>query len=280
MNNKFKMFLLLLAVLFLPALATTTPVQAGEPDDTIGPPNNNLLECYNESTGESIELENDAFDAGGGTIFNPDLEVDVEQLEKECEEYGEDRDIKTGLRYVQATRIEGYVFEFHPNPAAPGGWMAAPSRDVPVAASGPGFEIVWGSEKDGLYFFDDLGAGPVTLNLRLPPGAHPINPNITVMSRSFFETWDVDLAFYRGDMPPPENVDELVLPANYPRSRLIPADTIIEIDEDTGQTTYMPNVGGVLPLEQPLATIALAAIVLIALPTAGILTLRRKRRQI
>ena len=96
------------------------------------------------------------------------------------------------------------------------------------------------------------------------------------MSRSFSEIWTVDLGFYRGNYPPP-NIEEISLPPQYPRSKLVPADTIIEVDEETGQIVMMPNVGGVLPLDQPVATIALATLVLIILPTAGILTVRRKR---
>jgi hypothetical protein len=278
MKNKLRNTLFLLALLLLPEFIFITPVQAGDPDWTIGPPNPNLLECYDKSTGDYIELPSDAFDQGGGSIFNPDLNIDVQRLERECKEYGEARGIKTGIRFVQQTRIEGYVFEFHPNPDAPGGWMASRSRDVPVVASGPGFEIVWGSEKDGLYFFDNLGAGPVTLNLRLPPDAHPINPNITVMSTSFVEVWEVDLAFYRGNYPPP-NVEDIILTPDHPRGKLVAGDTIIETDEETGQITYMPNVGGVLPLNQPVAVITLAALVLIILPAAGVLTVRRKRTE-
>jgi len=262
------------------------PVQAGEPDGTIGPPNNNLLVC---ATGDHLifPLDSDAFggDVDGEAIIlmelDPNKKVDVQRLENDCAEANErlkenGLDYHLRVEYLRQTRIQGYVFEFHPNPDAPGGWMAVPSRDVPVVASGPGFEIVWGSEKDGQYFFDYLGAGPITLNLRLPPDAHPINPNIVVMSRSFLDTWDVDLGFYRGNYPPP-NVEEIVLPPEYPRSKLVPADTIIEVDEETGQIVMMPNVGGVLPLDPSVATLTLATLILILLPTAGILTVRRKR---
>jgi hypothetical protein len=288
MNHKFWKFFFLLFLLLLPVLVINTPVQAGDPDDTIGPPNNNLLVC---ATADHLvfPLDSDAF---GGEVdgeatslseFDPDKKVDAQRLENDCEEADEllkdiGLDFNLRVEYLRQTRIEGYVFEFHPNPGAPGGWMAVPSRDVPVVASGPGFEIVWGSEKDGQYFFDYLGAGPITLNLRLPPGAHPINPDIIVMSRSFLDTWDVDLGFYRGDYPPP-HVDEISLPPEYPRSKLVPADTIIEVDEDTGQIVMMPNVGGVLPLEQPVATITLAALLLIILPAAGIHRVRRQRRE-
>jgi len=278
MKNKLRNIFFLFALLLLPRLLMISPVQAGDPDWTIGPGDKNFLVC---ATHDHLVFpqDRDAFASGGEVTefdFDPDADVDAERLKRDCEDANDKFDDELHIEYLQQTRIEGYVFEFHPNPSAPGGWMAVPSRDVPVVASGPGFEIVWGSEKDGLYYFDYLGAGPITLGLRLPPDAHPINPNITVMSRSFSEVWTVDLAFYRGDYPPP-NVEDIVLPPEYPRSKLVPADTIIEVDEETGQVVIMPNVGGVLPLDRPTATIILAALVLIVLPTAGILTVRRKR---
>jgi hypothetical protein len=279
MKNKLRKIFFPLALLLLPGLLLFTPVQAGDPDWTIQPGDKNFLVCATEAH-EVFPIDNDAFNSGGEVTefdFDPDKDVDVKQLEKECNDSNEGYDeAELRTEFLQQTRIEGYVFEFHPNPAAPGGWMASPSRDVPVVASGPGFEVVWGSEKDGQYFFNNFGAGPITLDLRLPPDAHPINPNITIMSRSFSEIWTVDLAFYRGNYPPP-NVEEISLPPEYPRGKLVPADTIIEVDEETGQIVIMPNVGGVLPLDQSAATITLATLILIVLPTAGIITLRRKR---
>jgi hypothetical protein len=180
------------------------------------------------------------------------------------------------LEYARQTRIEGYVFEFHPDPNSTGGWMAVRSRDVPIFATGPSFEVMAGSEKDGFYHFNNFGAGPITLNLRLPPDAHPINPNITVMSTSFDEAWEVDLGFYRGDIPP-EDIEALRLPADHRRGALLPADTLIEMDEKTGLISYMPSVGEVLPPSQSFSILVLAGAILVILPIAGILTLQRKR---
>ena len=278
MKNKLRNIFFLLAILLLPGLIFITPVQAGDPDWTIQPGDKNFLVCANYEH-LVFPIDSDAFTNGGEVTefdFDPDIDVDAKRLEKDCKDADARYEDELNVEYLQQTRIEGYVFEFHPNPDAPGGWMAVPSRDVPVVAHGPGFEVVWGSEKDGQYFFNYFGAGPITLDLRLPPDAHPIYPNITVMSRSFSEVWTVDLAFYRGNYPPP-NVEEISLPPQYPRNKLVPADTIIEVDEETGQIVMMPNVGGVLPLDQPVATITLAALILIILPTAGILTVRRKR---
>jgi len=280
MKNKLRNILFLSAILLLPGIIFIAPAQAGDPDWTIQPGDKNFLVCTNPAH-LVFPIDSDAFTNGGEVTefdFDPDKDVDPKQVEKECDKDNANFEEELSVEYLQQTRIEGYVFEFHPNPDAPGGWMAVPSRDVPVVASGPGFEVVWGSEKDGLYFFDYFGAGPITLDLRLPRDAHPINPNITVMSRSFSEVWTIDLGFYRGNYPPP-NIEEISLPPQYPRSELVPADTIIEVDEETGQIVMMPNVGGVLPLDQSMATIALATLVLILLPTAGILTVRRKRTE-
>ncbi|MBN1218541.1 MAG: hypothetical protein JXM69_06425 [Anaerolineae bacterium] len=281
MKHKLWKVLSLLALLLLPGLVNAVPARAGDPDDTVGPANPNHLVCVEEGTHLWVDMDNDAFDYTG--TYDPDAEVDAERLKKECEETEEllrswGIHIRLTVEYFRQTRVEGYVFEFHQDPNGPGGWTAVRSQSVPVVASGPGFEVIWSSEKDGLYFFDTFGAGPITLNLRLPPDAHPINPDIIVMSRGFDETWEVDLAFYRGDIPP-QDVEELRLPADHIRHRLIPGDTIIEIDEETGEFNYLPNVGGVLPQGTSRATIALAAVVLIALPAVGILKLRKKRAE-
>lgn len=281
MKNKLRNIFFLLALLLLPGIVLIEPVQAGDPDWTIGPPNPNHLVCVEENSHLVVDLPSDAIDFVGA--IDPDAEVNIERLERECQEV-EDRyrdrgfDYRFKLEYLRQTRLEGYVFEFHPDPNGPGGWTGVRSRDVPVVASGPGFEIFWGSEKDGFYYFDNLGAGPVALNLRLPPDAHPINPNIIVMTDGLPRVWEVDLAFYRGNYPPP-NIDEIILPHDHPRRKLIAPDTIAEIDEETGDIVYLPNVGGVLPLDQPVAIIIMATLVLIILPTAGILTVRHKRTE-
>ena len=264
------------ALLLLLGIVNIVPAQAGDPDHTVGPPDPTKLVCVEKDTHEWVDLDSDAFDPDG--TYNPDADVDPDEIEKECKRTEEDRrsegdDVELTTEYIRLTRIEGYVFEFHRDPNGPGGWTAVRSRDVMVVASGPGFEIFWGSEKDGFYYFDFLGSGPITLNLRLPPDA---NPNITVMSRGFDEVWKVDLAFHRGDIPP-EDVDALRLPSDHPRSRLIPGDTIIAIDEETGQFVFLPDVGGVLLQDTSVVIIVLAAIVLVLLPAAGILKLRRKR---
>jgi hypothetical protein len=259
-------------------LVNVTPTQAGDPDKTVGPGDPSHLVCVEQNSHLIVDVNDDAFDYSG--IYDPEAKVDPERIKKECKEAEElyksnSYNYEFVVEYIRQTRLEGFVFEFHPDPNGPGGWLAVPSRDVPVIASGPGFELLWGSEDDGSYYFDYLGEGPVTLNLRLPPDAHPVNPNITVMSKGFIETWKVELAFYRGDIPP-EDFDALRLPLGYAYNSLIPGDTIIDVDKYGGYT-YMPNVGGILPSNRPVSILILAGVVLITLPTVGFIALRRKR---
>jgi hypothetical protein len=148
---------------------------------------------------------------------------------------------------------------------------------VPVVISGPGFEVAKGSDKDGSFYFDNLGAGPVTFNLRLPPDAHPINPNVTVVTNGFFNTTSgIYLAFYRGDVAP--DIETIITPDGVP---LPPANFTFEDLEGSNDflndLTGMPNVGGVLPRQTSIFSTILAVIVLIALPIAGVLKLRRSR---
>jgi hypothetical protein len=261
-------------------LVNITPAQAGDPDKTVGPGDPTHLVCVEKNSHLFVDLDSDAFSYSG--VYNPDIKVDPERVKSDCKEAekllkSNGHQIELVVEYGRQSRIEGFVFEFHPDPAAPGGWLAVPSQSVPVVASGPGFEVFWGSEKDGSFYFNNLGEGPVTLNLRLPPDAHSINPNITIMSDGFVQTWKVQLAFYRGDVPP-DDFEALRLPLGYAYNALIPGDTIIDIDKYGGYS-YMPSVGGILPPNRPISILVLAGMVLITLPTVGFIALRRKRAE-
>lgn len=264
-----KYIIALLSCAFLLAVVSQTPARAGDPDKTVGGIDPNHYICAT-SDHLFIDFDSDAFNSDG--TLNPDLEVDLEQLKDDCAHFRDEFGARVEL--FRQSRIEGYVFEFHPDPNASGGWLGVASRDVPVVVSGPGFEVFKGSEKDGSYYFDYLGAGPVTLNLRLPPDAHPLNPNITVTTSGFNEKTVVPLGFYRGDTPP-EDITALRLPAGVTSSSVLPEGDMIY--EDVKLMMGMPAVGGVLPPGRPLATVALAIIVLAVLPAAGILKLRQRR---
>ncbi len=293
----------------------STPVQAGEPTGKVGPLNPTMFRCVDEEDGNVVLLDRLGLDAiqevaendpttldsmctsteisdfGFDPANGAELDGFIDRLESQCEDEG------GRLEKIEDTRIEGYVYEFHPDVQNPGEWFAVPSRDVPVFAKGIGFEVFWGSEIDGYYYFPNgFGAGPIIMNLRLPPDAHAINPNVVINSTGLEETWTVFLGFYRGDIPPPDvtqlrtpggnalpfttltdlailsqcgymdlpNVAETVLPVLQPPSTI------------TG-TVEIPNVGGVLPQDRPTAIIALAILLAIVLPTAGILKIRRKK---
>ena len=278
-NKPFTIIFVLTTLLTL-TLTDITPARAGEPDDTIGPINPNLYVCATPDH-KIIPLDSDAFggwaDASVSlTYFDETVEVDLDKLEDDCDEIDDEYDARVEL--LRQTRIEGIVYEFYPDPIPlPSGtrrWIGVPSRDVLVVATGITFTIEWGSEKDGTYFFDYLGAGPITLNLRLPPDGHAINPNVKVMSTSFYETWRVHLGFYRGDIPPPGEFDVF----DIARGELFPpANTIFEDWSAGGPTVRMPDVGGILAQDRSTAVIILAAIVLVILPIAGVFKLRQNR---
>jgi hypothetical protein len=254
------------------------PAWAGEPDKTIGGINPNHYACV-DSNDNIVDLDNDAFEGDGDTAtFDEDIEVDLDDLKGECKDAEDDLDEDLTVTLIRQSRVEGYVVEFHQDPSAPTGWQGVFSRDVPVVISGPGFEVFKGSEKDGSYYFDKLGAGPVTFNLRLPADAHALNPNVTVITTGFYNTTSgIYLGFYRGDMSPPD-ITIVGAPDGVP---LPPANFTFDLEDSDGDSlsdlTGMPSVGGVLPPQQPFYIIALAIILLVILPLAGVLKLRRNR---
>jgi hypothetical protein len=266
------------ALALLLTFMVTPPIKAGDPDKTIGGINPNHYVCVN-SEGEIVDLDNDAIDGeGSSATFDLDKTIDLDELEEECDEQGEDFEVEL----IRRSRLEGYVVEFHLDPGAPGGWRGVFSRDVPVFITGPGFEVFKGSDKDGSFYFDNLGAGPVTFNLRLPPDAHQINPNVTVVTDGLPNTTSgIYLGFYRGEVAPPD-VEALVAPDGVP---LPPANFIFDefIASDTdpfsGVVSGMPDVGGVLPRQPSIYTIALAVVVLVTLSVAGVLKLRQTRSE-
>lgn len=267
--------------LFL-TLVFTPPTQAGDPDKTVGGVDPNHYVCVDDNH-LVVDLESDAATESGGTLFfDLTKTVNLEELKEECEEAEDDFNENLSIELVQQSRVEGYVIEFHPDPSAPGGWRGVFSRDVPVVLSGPGFEVFKGSEKDGFFYFDRLGAGPVTFNLRLPPDAHPINPNITVVTNGFaLVTTRIYLGFYRGDMPAPDP-EAIAAPdgIQLPPGNYTFEDCEFSADNpDECTSTGMPSVGGVLPQQPSIYTIALAVVILVMLPVAGVLKIRRARSE-
>jgi hypothetical protein len=298
---------------FLLVASSYSPVQAGEPTGKIGPINPTMFRCVDDDDDEIIELpqitdmiENDPStensrctsttisDFGFDTKDTVRLAGFIEGLEDQCDGEG------GTLEPITDTRIEGKVYEFHPDINNPGEWFPVPSQDVPVIAKGITFEVFWGTDEDGYYYFPNgMGAGPIIVTLRLPPDAHAINPNVVVNSTGLEETWTVFLGFYRGDMEPPD-----VTQLRTPEGNFLPFTTLSDLEilskcgymdlptvakevlpelpppgaPDDG-TIEMPNVGGILIQDRPGAITALAVALAILLPTAGILKLSQKRRE-
>ena len=285
----FRQLLAVLAAGLLVAL-TVWPARAGEPTGEPGPMNPTMFECVDDD-GDVIELDTiqdiidndtttetssclDNFegvsDFGFDTTDSVLFEGYLNRIEDECDEEGGD------LRPVQRTRIEGTVYEFHPvDPANPGTseWVGVPSRDVPVFARGIGLNIMWGSEENGTFAFSNLGAGPIQLNLGLPPDAHPINPGLIIKSSGREETLPIFLGFYRGELPAP-NISQL----RSVNGSALPfaAEEDLVLANRCGLP--IPNVGGAPGPARPVSLILLAGLLVAALPLGGLLTLRRSRQ--
>lgn len=275
--SKRKSVSVMAALALLLTFVITSPSQAGDPDKTIGGINPNHYVCVNDK-GEIIDLDNDAVSGDGDSVsFDLEKTIDLNKLEEECDDADNETEGDFDLELIRRSRLEGYVVEYHPDPGAPGGWRGVFSRDVPVFMTGPGFEVFKGSDKDGSFYFDNLGAGPVTFNLRLPADAHPTNPNVTVVTDGLPNTTSgIYLGFYRGDVPPPD-VEGLTGPDGVPLPLANYTYDFAESDADSFyEGSGMPSVGGVLPRQISLVSIVLAVVLLIALPTAGVLKVCRK----
>lgn len=210
-------------------------------------------------------------DFGFDTKDSVQFEGYLNRIEGQCEDEGGE------IEPIADTRIEGFVYEFHPDINDPGKWFAVPSQDVPVVARGITFEITWGTDSNGFFYFPNLGAGPIVLNLGpLPADAHPLNTNVIVFSTGLAEPPPsrVALGFYRGDMAAPD-VNGLLIPDGTGLSLGNFED--LETLARCGYTG-MPNVGGVPEKKQSVPTVALAVIVLILLPAVGLLKLYQNNR--
>ena len=267
-------FVVALTISIVLIFATFALSHAGDPDDVIGGMNIEKFEC--------LETEND--DGEEKDPLEPvDISQDIEQIKKDSKgDWEEDLaklqdacENKTNagiLVPLQKTKIEGKVFEFLPqNPSDPAnsGWYAIPAQGIPVIAEGITFEIFWVSEENGYFYFykTRFGEGPILLNLRVPPNGHAINPNILIESTGEDEVWTVFLGFYRGDVPPPQP-DQL----QTPNGNFLPFG-----DSSFDPATGLPGVGGVLPQQESLPVVALAAALSLALPLAGVYKLRKHR---
>lgn len=212
------------------------------------------------------------------------------QLDDACSDAG------GTLMPIEETLINGYVYEFHQR--GNGEWLAVPSQDVPVHLNGITFDLEWGSDTNGYYYFDHLGAGPMVLNLRLPPDAHPINPNVALFSSGLdsgkpegFPSFTVFLGFYRGDNRP-EDVTLLRTPGGnaLPFSSPSTIDTLRECGylghpgaqqmpaEVLDMSLGMPYVGGPPKPTDSTGILLVSVLLVVGLFTAGGITLYHTRR--
>ncbi len=324
---------LIITGLFLFAVGQVAPVRAGEPIGEIGVMNPTMFKCVDRDSRETILEQLDPWKkivtkryeyVHGGIEYDlnsideilaeyPDAreescikEMDVDygfnpyddkefnnyldDLERECKEQDADGIIVP----ITDTKIEGYVYEFHPvDPANPATseWFAVPSRSVMVRARGITFEIFWGSGEEGYYYFPNLGAGPITIDLQLPKDAHPINKDVVIFSSGLEETWTVFMGFYRGDVPPPDpsklrtpdgnhlpfvSLADIEAMSKCGSSELpeVAGDAVLPLGVVGVSEAGMPNVGGVLEESQNWTVLITALLMLTLLGAAGFYTLR------
>lgn len=89
--------------------------------------------------------------------------------------------------------VQGYVYNYS------SGGIAQPG--ITVVLDGGGWQAEAPTDSNGFYQFAGLGSSQATLNLRLPPGAHPVMPDWPIHT-SKPEPGGTNLGFYWGDTPP------------------------------------------------------------------------------
>lgn len=264
-------------------LALAGPIQAGDPDGVVGGADLELFECLER--GNDDDGDDDEHDGEFDSVVDIDearrdiiqrstgnTAEDLESLRGACDRLAEG---EGRLVPIERTEIVGYVYEFIPG-GEDGEWIAIPVGGIPVAAEGISFEIFWVSEKDGYFYFykTRFGAGPILLNLQLPPGATAINPNILIESTGLEQTWTIYLGFYRGDTPPPD-IEDLRTPDGFP---LPMSDSKFYDFTGLDGRSALPAVGGIKEEDKSMPVAALAAIIAIVLPVIGIITIRRNKQ--
>lgn len=89
--------------------------------------------------------------------------------------------------------VQGHVYNYS------SGGIAQPG--ITVVLDGGGWQAETPTDSNGFYQFAGLGSSKATLNLRLPPGAHPVMPDWPIHT-SKPEPGGTNLGFYWGDTPP------------------------------------------------------------------------------
>ncbi|MBN1994329.1 MAG: hypothetical protein JW953_16650 [Anaerolineae bacterium] len=88
--------------------------------------------------------------------------------------------------------VSGFVYNYS---------TAAYEGGVTIVIQGEGWQVETVSDSNGYYRIGNLGVGNGVVNLRLPPGAHPVVFNWPIWLYHEADL-QVDLGFYWGDEPP------------------------------------------------------------------------------
>jgi hypothetical protein len=164
---------------------------------------------------------------------------------------------------TNTSSIVGYVYDYSTGPPIP-------IKGMGVSLTGCSWSAEWGTDDNGHFYFNDLGAGVAHVNLQLPPNGHAINPNVMVETSGMTDTYTVYLGFYVGDKPP---VDSYTTPDGKSLTG-VSAETVTVPPDTTPDGTIMPDVGGA---PDSLLILGLSAGLLTLLPLAGWSELARKR---
>ena len=135
--------------------------------------------------------------------------------------------------------LQGYVYDY-----SAGG---APQPNVVVVLDGGGWQAETFTDSSGYYQFHGLGAGSAILNLKLPPGTHPLMPDWPVHTANPAGTL-INLGYYWGD-PPPLPV---LLSAN-PTSVSTPANQAFSLQLNVRNQSGGPASDPVVDLRLPTA---------------------------
>jgi hypothetical protein len=164
---------------------------------------------------------------------------------------------------TDTSSVVGYVYDFSTGPPVP-------VKGMGVTLSGCSWNTAWGTDDNGYFFFNNLGAGLAHVNLELPPDGHAINPNVVVNTSGLTDTYTVYLGFYLGDKPP---VDSYTTPDGKPLTA-VSAQTVTWEPTTTPDGALISDVGGTLP--DSYLVIAMSAVLLVLLPMAGFKELVRQ----
>ncbi len=165
---------------------------------------------------------------------------------------------------TNTSSIVGYVYDYTLGPPVS-------PKGMGVTVTGCSWSATWGTDDNGYFYFNNLGAGVARVNLQLPPNGHAINPNVAVNTSGLTQTYTVYLGFYLGDKPP---LGDLKTPDGKPLTGIY-AETVTLPPDSTPDGTIMPDVGGTFP--DSYLVIGLSAMLLLLLQVAGLAGLVRQR---